>query len=80
MTPELRKYYENRLSMTGSPAWKDLMVDIGEMLSSTNTLDAVSDEKTLHFKRGEVSMMRWFLSIAEISENAYKELIDETDV
>lgn len=80
MTPELQRYYENRLSMTGSVAWKDLITDVEKMLAATNSLDAVHDEKTLHFKRGEVSMMRWLLSIAEVSEKTYEDLKNETDV
>lgn len=80
MTPELQRYYEDRLSMTGSKAWADLMDDVKNMLDATNTLDAVTDEKTLHFKKGEVSIMRWMLSLKSISEEAYQELQDASDV
>lgn len=80
MSPELRKYYENRLSMMGSTAWKDLMDDIQEMLSATNTLDSVPDEKTLHYKKGEVSIMRWMLSLKSISEESYEGLQNAADV
>lgn len=80
MTPELQRYYEDRLSMTGSKAWVDLMDDVKNMLDATNTLDAVTDEKTLHFKKGEVSIMRWMLSLKSISEEAYQELQDASDV
>jgi len=80
LSPELRKYYENRLSMMGSTAWKDLMDDIQEMLSATNTLDSVPDEKTLHYKKGEVSIMRWMLSLKSISEESYEGLQNAADV
>lgn len=79
MTPELQRYYEDRLGMCGSPAWKDLMVDIAEMIKTTDTLSGVVDEKSLYFRRGEVSMMRWMLSIAQVSDDAYKELQDARD-
>jgi hypothetical protein len=72
----LQKYYEDRMSMCGSQAWKDLMVDVGEMLKATDSLSGIMDEKSLHFRRGEVSMMRWMLSIAQVSEDAYKEMQD----
>jgi hypothetical protein len=72
----LQRYYEDRMSMCGSQAWKDLMVDVAEMLKTTDTLSGITDEKMLHFRRGEVSMMRWMLSIAQVSEDAYKELQD----
>ena len=74
MTPELQKYYEARFSMTGSQGWKDLMADISGMLASTDTLSGVNDEKSLHYKKGEISIMRWLLSLDEMSEISYKEL------
>jgi hypothetical protein len=77
MTPELQLYYEQRLSMMGEPAWKDLMEDVEQMLSATNDLSAVQDEKTLHFRRGEISIMRWMLSLKDVSEQAYQQLKDE---
>lgn len=77
MTPELQRYYEDRLSMMGDKAWKDLTEDVEAMLQSTNDLFSVQDEKTLHFRRGEISMMRWILSLKEISEQAYEQLKDD---
>lgn len=74
MTEELKRYYEARLSMMGEPAWKDLMEDVEAMLQSTNDITNITDEKMLYFKRGEISIMRWLLSLKEISEQAYEEL------
>lgn len=76
MTPELQKYYENRLEMMTTPAWKDLIEDIEAMIGSTNELSSVPDEKTLHYRRGELSMMRWVLNLESISEATYLNLKD----
>lgn len=73
MSPELVRYYEARLEMTSTEAWKDLMEDVEGMLESTNKLDGTTVDN-LQFKQGEVSMMRWLLSLREISEAAYEEL------
>lgn len=78
MTPELQKYYEDRLSMCASDAWKDLMQDVETMLASTNTLDGVTPDN-MRFKQGEVSMMRWMLALKEISEQAYDQLKKDDD-
>ena len=78
LDPILQKYYENRLSMMGEPAWKDLMEDVEAMLQWTNDVASIQDEKTLHFRRGEISMMRWMLSLKETSENVYEDLKNET--
>lgn len=77
MDAQLQKYYEARISMMGDTAWKELMEDVAEMVKSTNDISAVQDEKTLHFKRGELSIMRWLLSLEQISRDAYDELKDE---
>lgn len=77
MTPELQKYYEQRLSMMGEPAWDDLMTDVAEMIKATDTLSNVTDEKSLHFRKGEISIMRWILSLREVSEKAYEDLQNE---
>lgn len=74
MTPELDEYYTRRLSMMGDPAWKDLMHDVSEMMKATNDIAAIQDEKTLHFRRGEISIMRWILSLEQVSRDTYDEL------
>ncbi len=76
MTPELQKYYENRLDMMGSKAWSDLMEDVGAMLASTNTLDGVTPEN-IRFKQGEISIMKWLLSLKETSIKTFEELQSE---
>lgn len=76
MAPELQSYYENRLDMMSTPAWKDLIEDIEAMLLSTNDISSIQDEKTLHYRRGEISMMRWILNLQSISEATYNQLKD----
>ena len=77
MTPELDRYYTKRLSMMGDEAWNDLMIDVREMLDATNRLNGVDSEKTLWFKKGEISIMNWLLSQKEITEAAYEDLLNE---
>ena len=76
MTPDLQRYYEERISMCSSEAWKDLMEDVETMLAATNTLDGVTKDN-VDFKKGEVSIMRWMLSLKEVSEQAYQQLKDD---
>lgn len=73
MTPELQRYYEERISMMSSDAWRDLMEDVQTMLSATNVLDGVTADN-MRYKQGEVSIMRWMLSLKEVSEQAYEQL------
>jgi len=77
MDKALQTYYEQRLSMMGDPAWADLMIDVEGMMQATNDISSIQDEKTLHFRRGEISIMRWLLSLQSVSEQAYEELKNE---
>ena len=74
MDINLQRYYENRISMCSTDAWGELMKDVEGMLKATDTLSSVSDTHSLDFRKGEVSMMRWMLSIASVSEYTYEEL------
>ena len=74
MTPELQKYYEDRFSMMGSDGWKDLVEDIDTMIASLNNIAVISDEQSLQFKKGELSILTWLKTLKEVSERAYEEL------
>jgi hypothetical protein len=77
MTPELRQYYEDRFAMTGEQGWRDLMVDVQGIIDSTDRLSSVTENASLEFRRGELSILRWLLSLESISEATYKELLSE---
>ena len=62
------------MNMCSTEAWKELMKDVEGMLKATDTLSSVNDTHSLDFRKGEVAMMRWMLSIAQVSEDAYEGL------
>lgn len=74
MDSALQKYYEDRLTMMSTPAWKELMTDVESMIKTTDTLSGVVDERTLNYRRGELSIMRWLLSLRDVSDKSYEEL------
>lgn len=74
MTPELQKYYEDRFSMMANQGWLDLVDDIDEMIKSLNNLSAIEDEKSLQFKKGELSILLWLKNLRQVSSDAYEEL------
>lgn len=80
MESQLQKYYENRFSMCASDAWRDLIEDVQGMLDAANGIEGISTLEQLHFRKGEVSIMRWILSLESVSQNAYEELQRESDV
>ena len=74
MTPDLQKYYEDRFDMMSMEGWKDLCMDIDIMIESLNNISVIPDEKTLHFRKGELSILTWLKTLKEVSEKAYEEL------
>ena len=74
MNQELQKYYESRFSMMGSDGWKDLVEDIDTMIASLNNISVISNEQSLQFKKGELSILTWLKTLKEVSERAYEEL------
>lgn len=80
MSPDLQKYYESRFDMFSSEGWNDLMDDVDNMLSSLNNVSTISDEKQLQFRKGELSILTWLKTLKKVSEDAYEDLSNETDV
>lgn len=78
MDRELLNYYENRFQMCSSQGWRDLMEDAERMLVSTNSLEGIDDEKSLHFRKGELSIIKWLISLKSVSEAAYEDLNNES--
>ena len=73
LSRELKSYYEERFSMMASQGWKDLMEDVEAMVDDTNKLDGAT-KKNLKFKKGELSIMRWILTLKEVSTKIYDDL------
>ncbi len=59
------------------PAWKDLMDDVQTMFDATNDIMNIPDEKMLNFRKGELSIMRWLLSLKQVSQESYEALQNE---
>ena len=74
MTPELQKYYEDRFDLFSRPGWTDMMEDIEGMLAALNNVSTIADEKSLQFRKGEISILTWLVTLKEISERAYEDL------
>jgi len=78
VSPELQKYYEARFDLMSKDGWKDLMEDIDTMIESLNNISTIPDEKSLQFKKGELSILTWLRTLKEVSERAFEELNEKT--
>ncbi len=74
MDKELQKYYDDRFSMMSTQGWLDLVTDLKEMQKAVDNLMSVPDEKTLFFRKGQLDIILWVLTLRDTSAKAYEQL------
>jgi hypothetical protein len=74
MNQELQKYYEERFSMMATEGWQDLLEDIDNMIEPLNNISTIEDERSLQFRKGELSILTWLKNLKQVSERAYEDL------
>ena len=74
MTPELQAYYEARFTMMATEGWRDLLEDIDNMIEPLNNISTIADEKSLQFRKGELSILIWLKNLKQVSERAFEDL------
>jgi hypothetical protein len=74
MSPDLQKYYEDRFDLFSRQGWLDLMEDVEVMLEAMNNVSTIADEKSLQFRKGEISILTWLKTLKGVSERAYEDL------
>lgn len=74
MNQELQTYYEERFSMMATKGWIDLLEDIDNMIEPLNNISTIEDEKSLQFRKGELSILTWLKNLKQVSEQAYEDL------
>jgi len=74
MNPELQRYYEERFSTMSTQGWIDLMEDVDKMIEPLNNILTIADEKSLQFRKGELSILIWLKNLKQVSERAFEDL------
>jgi hypothetical protein len=77
MTPALQKYYEDRFSLMVTAAWADLVEDLENMKKPIEELSTIKTVDDLYFRKGQLDILNWLLSLKAVSELAYEELKNE---
>lgn len=78
MTPELQKYYDERFNTMSTQGWQDLIDDATEMFKAVNNIAPIDNESTLFFRKGQIDILHWLLSLRETSAMAYEQLIKDS--
>lgn len=80
MDKDIQAYYEARFDMMASKGWQDLMEDTQKMLDAYNKIERLTGVEDLYYTKGQLDILNWVINLKQTSEEAYKELTDETDI
>lgn len=80
MDKDIQEYYEARFDMMASKGWKDLMEDTQKMLDAYNKIERLAGVEDLYYAKGQLDILNWVINLKQTSEEAYRELTDETDI
>jgi hypothetical protein len=71
---QLEKYYEERFSTMTTVGWKQFIEDVQVIFDSVNKVAPIQNEIDLFFRKGQLDILQWVLSLKESSEQAYEAL------
>jgi hypothetical protein len=74
MNKELEQYYEDRWTMMSGKGWYDLIDDVQKMFDARNHVLGVQSEQDLFFKKGQLDVLQWILTLKQSSEEVYEQL------
>ena len=80
MDKDIQEYYEARFDMMASKGWKDLVEDTQKMLDAYNKIERLTGVEDLYYTKGQLDILNWIINLKQTSEEAYRELTDETDI
>ena len=74
MDKQLEKYYEERFSTMTTVGWKDFIEDTTNIFNAVNKVAPIQTELDLFFRKGQLDILQWVISLKESSEQAYEAL------
>lgn len=80
MQEDLQKYYENRWEMMATQGWQDLIEDAQKVFDQYNKVTSVDATHSVEFRKGQIDILAWLLTLKQVSEQTYEELLSEDTV
>ena len=74
MDKQLEKYYEERFSTMTTVGWKDFIEDTTNIFNAVNKVAPIQTELDLFFRKGQLDILQWVISLKESTEQAYEQL------
>ena len=76
-TTKLLKYYEERFDLMSHPGWKTLLEDAKEYRDAVADITTISSGEELQERKGQLKALDWLLTMHEVWEKAYEDLVNE---
>ena len=72
---KLQAYYENRFAMMATDGWTELLEDVEGFRTTINNVSPIQNEQDLFFRKGQLDILQWLLSLKQASEETYEQLM-----
>lgn len=73
---KLQEYYEELASTYGSKGWAFIISDLEKLHDEANTLNGIESMEGLHFRRGQIDIIKKIVAQPAIVAAAYQMLLD----
>ena len=77
MKKETEDYYNMYFDLFATDGWKQLIKDLKDNAISINNVEAVKDEKDMHFRKGQLNVLAFLLNMESTVETNFSELTKE---
>jgi hypothetical protein len=74
---KLTQYYEERFDLMSHPGWKTLIEDAKEYRDAVADITTISNGDELQERKGQLKALDWLLTMKEVWEKAYEDLVNE---
>jgi len=71
-----QRFLEDRLSMTETEGWLDLLIDVRNLEDSIANIENINNEKDLWIIKGQLRVINFLLSLEDATNLALEELQD----
>lgn len=76
MDRELQDYYENRFATFATTGWKEFVEDVQKIYDVTNQISSTENFEGFHKRKGQLDILQWVLSLQQVSEQSYEDLLN----
>lgn len=74
MDREVEKYYNNLFDLFRTEGWKQIMQEVEDNITATNSVVDVKDSEDLFFKKGQLQVLTTFRRLEETVDLAWQEM------